>query len=130
MKGSGDRVFVYGTLRRGGSNHFRMSGADFIAAGTVRGRMYRIDWYPGVVLNGEGDEILGEVYAVDASTLAELDCFEGLAAGKLEGDEYRRVRTMVRSGGESLEAWVWEWCGPLEALQRVRGNDWLRELGG
>ena len=28
-------VFVYGTLRRGGSNHFRMAGAEFIAAGTI-----------------------------------------------------------------------------------------------
>ncbi|MEO8614231.1 MAG: gamma-glutamylcyclotransferase family protein, partial [Luteolibacter sp.] len=44
-------VFVYGTLRRGGSNHFRMDGAEFITAGRIAGRMYKIDWYPGLVLD-------------------------------------------------------------------------------
>ena len=32
-----EMVFVYGTLRRGGSNHFRMAQASFVAEGTVRG---------------------------------------------------------------------------------------------
>ena len=78
-------VFVYGTLRRGGSNHFRMAGADFIAAGTITGRMYKIDWYPGLVLDPAGDEIHGEVFSVPLDLLAELELFEGLSAGETQG---------------------------------------------
>jgi gamma-glutamylcyclotransferase (GGCT)/AIG2-like uncharacterized protein YtfP len=49
-----------------------MAGAEFVTAGTIRGRMYRIDWYPGLVLDDSGDEIQGEVYAVDAELLGCL----------------------------------------------------------
>ncbi|HEX7260527.1 MAG TPA: gamma-glutamylcyclotransferase family protein, partial [Luteolibacter sp.] len=98
-------VFVYGTLRRGGSNHFRLAGAEFITAGTITGRMYRIDWYPGLVLDNAGDEIHGEVYSVDPEQLAALDLFEGLSAGEITGCEYRRVQTtVVRQDSETLTA--------------------------
>lgn len=121
-------VFVYGTLRRGGSNHFRLAGAEFVTAGTIAGRMYRIDWYPGIVLDAAGDEIQGEVYAVDPELLAALDVFEGLSAGEIEGSEYRRVRTTVmRQDSHTLSAWVWEWLGITDETQRLTDGDWLKE---
>ena len=121
-------VFVYGTLRRGGSNHFRLAGAEFVTAGTIAGRMYRIDWYPGIVLDTAGDEIQGEVYAVDPEMLAALDIFEGLSAGEIEGSEYRRVRTTVmRQDSQTLGAWVWEWLGITDETQRLTDGDWLKE---
>ena len=120
-------VFVYGTLRRGGSNHFRMAGAEFIASGTITGRMYRIDWYPGLVLDPAGDEIHGEVYAVGPELLSVLDIFEGLSAGEVEGSEYRRVQTTVmKQDSQIVSAWVWEWLGPVAESQRVSGGDWLK----
>lgn len=120
-------VFVYGTLRRGGSNHFRMAGAEFIAPGTITGRMYRIDWYPGLVLDPAGDEIHGEAYSVDSELLSALDIFEGLSAGEIEGSEYRRVETTVmRQDSQTLTAWVWEWLGMVEEGQRISDGDWLK----
>jgi gamma-glutamylcyclotransferase (GGCT)/AIG2-like uncharacterized protein YtfP len=120
-------VFVYGTLRRGGSNDFRMAGAEFITAGTVAGRIYRIDWYPGLVLDDAGDEIHGEVYAVDEELLADLDLFEGLSAGEIEGSEYRRVpATVVCKDSRILTAWVWEWLGITDESQRLHDGDWLK----
>lgn len=120
-------VFVYGTLRRGGSNHFRMAGAEFISPGTVAGRMYRIDWYPGLVLDDAGDEIHGEVYSVGPELLGELDVFEGLSAGEVEGSEYRRVHaTVVQRDSRTINAWVWEWLGETEEARRVQDGDWLK----
>lgn len=120
-------VFVYGTLRRGGSNHFRMAGAEFIASGTVAGRMYRIDWYPGLVIDDAGDEIHGEVYSVGPELLAALDIFEGLSAGEIEGSEYRRVHaTVVQRDSRTITAWVWEWLGETEEARRVFDGDWLK----
>jgi len=88
-----ETVFVYGTLRRGGSNHFRMAQAQFVAAGAVRGKLYRIDWYPGFVADETAGRVVGEIYMVDAETIAALDEFEG--------SEYRRVRIAVELKGEN-----------------------------
>lgn len=125
MSGTRELVFVYGTLRRGGSNHYRMFGADLVGEGVVEGAIYRIDWYPGLILGGEG-WVIGEVYAVDAAQLLELDAFEGVSAGEVEGSEYRRVKAEVqRRGGGTVEAWVWEWIGPVDDSRRVAEGDWL-----
>ncbi len=127
MEGSREIVFVYGTLRRGGSNHFRMAGGEFVAAATVAGRLYRIDWYPGLVLDDAGDEIHGEVFSVNAEQLAALDIFEGLSAGEIEGSEYRRVpAAVVCQDSHVLTAWVWEWLGITDESQRLTDGDWLK----
>ena len=119
-------VFVYGTLRRGGSNHFRMAEAEFVAAGSITGRMYRIDWYPGLTLAPAGHEIHGEVYAVGPDLLSALDLFEGLSAGEVEGSEYRRVETtVVLRDSQTLTAAVWEWLGLVDESQRISSGDWL-----
>ena len=128
MDQSAQLVFIYGSLRRGGSNHFRMAGAEFIASGTITGRMYRIDWYPGLVLDEAGDEIHGEVYSVGPELLSALDGFEGFSAGEIQGSEYRRVQTtVVQQDSSTLTAWVWEWLGLVEESQRVSDGDWLKE---
>jgi gamma-glutamylcyclotransferase (GGCT)/AIG2-like uncharacterized protein YtfP len=119
-------VFVYGTLRRGGSNHFRMDGAEFVSNGRIVGKLYRIDWYPGLVLDESGDDIFGEVYAVDAEMLGNLDSFENVAADDLEGSEYRRVpASVILPNGESLTAWIWEWLGATDEANRLPGGDWI-----
>ncbi len=128
MPSPNELVFVYGTLRRGGSNHFRMAGGEFISAGTITGRMYRIDWYPGLVLDDVGDEIHGEVYAVGPPQLAALDSFEGIATGEPKGSEYHRIETTaVLKNSETLTVWVWEWLGMVDESQRLTAGDWLRE---
>jgi len=118
MMPSPAHVFVYGTLRRGGSNHFRMEKARFVAVGAVKGMLYQIDWYPGLVLKADAGVITGEVYHASPEDLRELDLFEG--AG------YRRLQTQVGlPDGEILSAWIWEWLGPVDESRRITGGDWL-----
>lgn len=126
MPATRELVFVYGTLRRGGTHHWRMDGAEFVANGTIRGRMYRFGWYPGLIADENGGEIIGEVYQVGPAQLAALDEFEGLSAGEIQGSEYRRVRVAV-SGGDPATAWIWEWLGPVDEATRITGGDWLKE---
>jgi gamma-glutamylcyclotransferase (GGCT)/AIG2-like uncharacterized protein YtfP len=128
MDSSPQLVFVYGTLRRGGSNHFRMAGAEFLSPGCISGRLYRIDWYPGLVLDPAGDEIHGEIYSVGPELLSALDAFEGLSAGEIEGSEYRRIQTsVIKQDSQLLSAWVWEWRGIVDESQRLFDGDWLKE---
>lgn len=117
-------VFVYGTLRRGASNHWRMEGAEFVASGTVKGTVFRIDWYPGLVLGGDA-HVVGEVFAVPPDQLAALDEFEGVSAAENGNCEYRRVKTIVATDDAAIEAWVWEWLGPVDESCRISSGDWL-----
>lgn len=123
VAGDRSRVFVYGTLRRGGSNHFRMEGGAFLGEATVRGRLYKIDWYPGLVLDSLGDPIPGEIFEVGPEQLAALDEFEGVSAAEVESSEYRRVETAAQLADGPMTVWVWEWIGPVEEARRI--SDWL-----
>ncbi len=111
-------VFVYGTLRRGGSNNFRMDGFSWIGPAAVNGHLYEVSWYPALVLDENAGEVVGDLYKVSEEGLAALDEFEG--------SEYRRTRTMVQnSDNEAESAWVWAWNKPTEGLQPIPGGDWL-----
>ncbi len=118
-------VFVYGTLRKGGSNHFRMAGAEFAGSGKISGKMVRIDWYPALV-PGADSFVRGELYLVSDETLGALDRFEGITPDATEPREYRRVKVPVfLESGETNDAWVWEWIGSLENVEPIEGEDWL-----
>lgn len=113
-------VFVYGTLRSGGSNHFRMAGAKFTMTASVRGRLYGIDWFPGLILDASGGEIVGEVYEVEAVSLDSLDAFEG--------PQYRRVMADLCTNANepsAQSAWLWEWLGPVDESRRILTGDWF-----
>lgn len=77
-------VFVYGTLKRGCSNHHVLAGQQFLGdARTIPGyRLYNLGEYPGMIASPDDTlGVLGEVWSVDAPTLARLDAFEGTAEG-------------------------------------------------
>ncbi len=122
---NGQPVFVYGTLRKGGSNHFRMASADFVGEGKISGRMVKIDWYPALLCGG-GTCVKGELYLVDAETLKALDDFEGITPDATKPRDYRRVKVTVNlSNGETEDAWVWEWIGDTGSAEPLDGGDWL-----
>ncbi len=121
-----DRVFVYGTLRRGFINNeatlaFR-NGATFLCAGWVAGGLYSVGWYPALI-EGELGEVSGEVWELTSPGLMEvLDDYEGLFD---EGPpEYARERRRVRTGAGSVEAWAYVYLHEVDPLQRIRSGDW------
>lgn len=123
-------VFVYGTLRKGGSNHFRMDGAKFVGKGTVEGEIYLIDSnpefvFPALKLDPVG-RVIGEVYQVTKAHLKALDAFEGISERNEEPYEYRRVKTGVEmESGEQEFAWLWEWNSSLDGAKPLPQGDWL-----
>ena len=83
-------IFVYGTLKRNGCNHHHLAGQKFLGeARTIAGfRLYEVGGFPGMIsLPSDRDGVTGEVWSVDAASLAHLDDFEGVAEGL-----YRRAR--------------------------------------
>ena len=101
------RLFIYGTLKRGGRSHARLSRHQFLglACTTPHYRLYRLDGYPGLVADSAATVgIQGELWEVDAAGLAELDAFEGLAEGL-----YRRecVTLSEPAGHPPVDAYVY-----------------------
>ena len=72
-----NRVFVYGTLKRGHRNSHFMHGAEFLGKHTTHRSysMYEFDDYPAVCLHGR-HAIEGEVYRVSNRQFRMLDDLE------------------------------------------------------
>lgn len=121
-------LFVYGSLRRGSGHAMSLwlSGrADWRGPARLRGRLYRVSWYPGVVA-GEG-EVLGDLYRLHdaAMALPELDAFEDIRHEV--GDEYRRDLAAVELEGAEQLAWVYWYLKPVSEEGRVVSGDWLKQ---
>ena len=115
-----EKVFVYGTLRRGASNAWRMVSGEFMGEARVCGELWKVDWYPGVILKGKG-LVLGEVWEVTGETMTALDEFEG--------SEYQRVKVSVDLESKTDEVWIYEWLGDPSGLVKVESGDWLEGAG-
>lgn len=111
-------IFVYGTLREGASNHFRLEECELRGEAWVLGHLYPIDWYPALLLDDDGVPVRGEVYEVERDMLRKLDSFEGA--------EYERLMSPVhlKDGGE-VEAWLYEYRGEVEGMRELVPADWL-----
>ena len=81
------RIFVYGTLKRGLSNSGYMRGQTFVAEARTEPvyRLYEFGGYPGMVpAETDGISILGEIYDIDPECRARLDELEDVAHGTYE----------------------------------------------
>lgn len=119
-------VFVYGSLRSGsaGAMSVRFPNATYVTEGKVRGRLYDMGEYPGLMLDGEASIVTGEVYEVDDDTLFRLDEFE------LTSD-YSRKQVEVEHESERTGCWIYvpkrdaeffAGCGLIES------GDWIAHL--
>jgi gamma-glutamylaminecyclotransferase len=72
-------LFVYGTLKRGGSNSRLMGNSKYVGSASVApGKtLFTNGNYPMMVESAEGNGVDGEIFEVDERTLASLDRFEG-----------------------------------------------------
>jgi gamma-glutamylcyclotransferase (GGCT)/AIG2-like uncharacterized protein YtfP len=119
-----DLLFVYGALRKGASNEWRMKDACWLGGAEIPGTLVKIDWYPGLVLKGD-TLVQGEVYEVGPELLGELDEFEGIGLGDDHTGEYHRIKALVNLDGQATEVWIYEWLKGVEGYEVVSSGDWL-----
>ncbi|HVW21289.1 MAG TPA: gamma-glutamylcyclotransferase family protein [Opitutaceae bacterium] len=78
------RLFLYGTLKRGGVSAHLLAGQRFLGEARTRAafRLYGLGGFPGMVPAAAGGRAIeGELWEVDAECLARLDRWEGLDEG-------------------------------------------------
>jgi gamma-glutamylcyclotransferase (GGCT)/AIG2-like uncharacterized protein YtfP len=125
-------LFVYGTLRRDTeSEMYRLlaSYADFIAEGSYQGRLYKVDYYPGVVpSDNPAEKVVGEVYRLRnlQIVLPKLDQYEECGPEFSEPTEYvRRHQEIELSDGTKSRAWVYLYNHPTDKLEWIPSGDFL-----
>lgn len=119
-------VVVYGTLKRGCSNHSVMrdqSGGVFLGEETIKGlRMQALHGgYPGVVLD-DAHHVNTEVFEVDS--LEMLDWLEGYDPDQPEHGLYNRVEISTSYGPALVYVYNGEMYGPIiETWEEGEDND-------
>lgn len=120
-----ERVFVYGTLKRGGRNHGLVApyllrvlpgwveGFGLFALEEGEGRPYP---YPAMVPGG--GRVYGEVLFLKGEALPLLDELEE------EGREYRRARVRVETEEGPLEAWTYLYLEDLTGARALPEGVW------
>ncbi|UGY91317.1 gamma-glutamylcyclotransferase family protein [Streptomyces gobiensis] len=128
-------VFVYGTLRPGGSNYAWALRGRTACEEPARMRglaLYEGPGYPYAVAPAEG-EVHGELVlpapARYAEVLRVLDRLEGYAPGAPDNLYERVTAEAVRPDGSTVRAWVYLAAAPLADKLRaagtmIAGGDW------
>jgi gamma-glutamylcyclotransferase (GGCT)/AIG2-like uncharacterized protein YtfP len=114
-------VFVYGTLRRDctGAMSVRFPDSKFVADAEVRGSLYDLGSYPGLLLNESNLSVIGEVYEVDDETLDKLDEFEA-------SSNYLRKQVEISLGDHRSMCWTYEPDREFYSLRTlITSGDWL-----
>lgn len=102
-------LFVYGTLKRGLRNHRLIADQHFLGEAVTEPRYRVIDLgpYPGLIADERtGLAVKGELWAVSACCLGELDDFEQEA-----GAFVREPVAVAGRAGE--EVWAYFWNRPV-----------------
>ena len=126
---SPERLFVYGTLRRG-SNHplaKRLEeAAEYLGSASIQGELREIDAYPGLVAGT--DSVMGDLWQLkDSNFLRELDAYEECGPGFPEPWEYFRDDAGISTdNGQATRAWVYFYNRDYEGKAVVEGGDWLK----
>lgn len=118
-----EHLFVYGTLRSGSGHPMHevlAAAAEKVGAATVAGRLYRIDWFPGLVLDEGSGRVHGDLWRVREPTVfVTLDDYEG--------EEYERRTVEVAAAGERFAAFAYVFTAAVDDLVLIASGDWLEQ---
>jgi len=126
----GELIFVYGTLRSGcttGAHQTYLAGATFIAPAKIKGTLFKVSYYPALVVDDAADWVIGEVYQLaSAEQLATLDTYEECTYPAQPEQEYQRRKvTVLTDAGGYLSAWVYAYQHASAQLEFIASGDFL-----
>lgn len=126
-------LFVYGTLKHGGSNHGWLEGQTFLGpARTAPGfTLYSLGDYPGLVADASDREgVTGELWLVDAACLARLDAFEGVPEGLYAREQVRLAAfPPAASAADAARAQAYRYLRKVSSRARL-GATWTTRAAG
>ena len=115
-------VGVYGTLKKGQSNHHILADARFVGRCRLNQiTLYDLGPYPGAKLSpGNGIDV--EAYEVTREIFARLDELEGYNVEAPESGLYDRCQLETPFGA----AWVYVYNGDVSGCPEILSGGWVR----
>ena len=119
-------LFVYGTLKRGGSLSANMEGSRFVCEDTLPNcNLYMLDWYPALKEhisrpdssnNNEGQQsrVHGEVYDITEDMLRHMDTVENVSEGLYKREQIRTTKGNL--------VWVYIYLRQVDETQRIESG--------
>jgi gamma-glutamylcyclotransferase (GGCT)/AIG2-like uncharacterized protein YtfP len=116
------KVFVYGTLLVGETNHHVAAPYLLnVQPGKVNGRLYDVGAYPALIASEEG-EVAGEWLTVTEEGLRDMDALEGYKEGR-DNNEYERV--WIQDCEQEIEGYVYVYAKEKAAhLPLIESGSW------
>jgi len=122
-------LFVYGTLRKGGSNDIArlVPAAVRISGARMRGRLFDLGDYPVLVADASAGWVEGEIYAIPDHGWSALDALEDVVSATHPQGEYLRVWGSAHAAHGTLgQCQVYVANPAVLRLDRpIAGGDWI-----
>ncbi|HKK57377.1 gamma-glutamylcyclotransferase family protein [Marinobacter sp.] len=116
-----NRVGVYGTLKKGQSNHDFLSSARFVGRCQLNQiTLYDTGPFPAAKLE-PSDGIEVEFYDINSKTFARLDELEGYNSQAPRSGEYDRRQLETPFG----PAWIYIYNDDVSWLPQIRRGGWF-----
>lgn len=122
-------LFVYGTLKRsfGHTMHDHLTQhAQYYSDATMRGLMYRVAHYPGVVESDDAAHLVqGELYAIThpQPLFDILDDYEECSFAHPQPHEYvRKLCHVSLPDGRLVQAWVYLYAHDVSFFPLIRSG--------
>jgi gamma-glutamylcyclotransferase (GGCT)/AIG2-like uncharacterized protein YtfP len=130
MKQNSKYLFVYGTLL-GDDNEFAIylkRHCSFYSKGRLKGRLYDLSDYPGVVLNENCDSyIYGSVVELKdpQETVKHLDDYEGFGDDQDQPNLFIREIASIETNSELIDCWVYLYNLPIDGFRLIESGDYI-----
>lgn len=122
-------LFVYGTLRRGGSNDMArlLPAAVLISGARMRGRLFDLGDYPALVADACAGWVEGEIHAIPEHGWSALDALEDVvSANHPQGEYFRVMAHACDAHGRARQCQVYVANPAVMRLDRpITGGDWI-----
>jgi len=110
-------VFVYGTLRLGGSAHKHfLDGCTHLGRDQLNASLYDMGWFPAIKFADPDDSVVGDLFEVCEGVLDSLDSYESHPSFY--------TRTLVTTEG-GVKAWAYVFNGSVSESNHIPSGDWL-----
>ncbi|ASN05590.1 gamma-glutamylcyclotransferase [Virgibacillus necropolis] len=116
------KLFVYGTLRNGGHNHFYLSNATSIYHQSwIEGSLYDTDnGYPVLLSDNRAGYVYGELYDVCSAQLKKIDQLEQYVEGDPDNLYDRECITVTNDKDDKVKALTY-----VGGKRLIDSNDWI-----
>lgn len=133
QNGPYEYIFVYGSLMAGVRSRVAQTfhaQSEFVSTGQVRGRLYDLGQYPGLVLGRAENYVQGHIFRIlnTEVLLPFLDEYEGLLPDDPAASEYRRQAAEVEAAARSYRCWMYLYNQVVDDLRLIESGDYLTYL--